>query len=92
MSIKITSANNTLVPCYLEILSRGYSIRVSKGENADDWIATRGDTSLHAEDPITLLGLVSMIESRGSNWKAEDEDIDDFLEWYDSAVPVDTSK
>jgi hypothetical protein len=46
------------------------------------WFAEQGDSRFVAEDPILLLGLVALYETRGENWRATDEQIEDFLNRY----------
>lgn len=43
------------------------------------WIAEDADRQFVAENLVTLLGLVAMRESRGSEWLASDEEINRFL-------------
>jgi hypothetical protein len=73
----ISAAANVVVPAYLAILSKGYEIEASEGQNCLK--ATRGADSFLADDPITLLGLIAMAELRGTNWRASDREIDDYL-------------
>ena len=73
----ISTAANVVVPAYLAILSKGYKIEPSGVQNG--LVATRGDNSFLADDPITLLGLIAMAELRGPRWQASDQEIDDFL-------------
>jgi hypothetical protein len=77
----ISAAGNVVVPAYLAILSKGYKIEPSGVKSG--LIATRGDDSFVADDPITLLGLISMAELRGAHWHASDQEIDDFLARFD---------
>jgi len=37
-----------------------------------------------AEDPLSLLGLVWIWETRGENWQASDSEIEDFLCKYET--------
>ena len=46
--------------------------------------AVRGDETSIAEDPITLLGLVKLIEMRGWNWHAADVEIEATLKKYEN--------
>lgn len=77
--MKIASAGNTVVPAYLVIRSKGYSIRREPGTKVrETWYAEKGDIQLMAEDPLALLGLVALAEERGEDWKALDSEIDAF--------------
>ncbi len=77
--MKIASAANTLVPAYLAILSKGYSIQKSNSPGTEEtWRAKKDGAELIAEDPLVVLGLIAMYESRGINWAATDEQIEEF--------------
>lgn len=77
----VTSAGNTTVPAYLVLLKKGYTVSKNELSQTEElWIATKNATELSAEDPLTLLGLVEMIERRGPNWKASDAEIDAFMQ------------
>ncbi|MEM7279186.1 MAG: hypothetical protein AAF385_13775 [Pseudomonadota bacterium] len=81
--MKIASAANTLVPAYLVILSKGYSVQKDDGPGMKEtWRATKNDVELIGEDPLAVLGLVAMYESRGNDWAAEDDQIVKFQEEY----------
>ena len=43
------------------------------------WIAESSTIQFSAEDLVTLLGLVALEETRGTDWQASDEDIESFL-------------
>jgi hypothetical protein len=73
----ISAAANVVVPAYLAILSKGY--KIAPGGVQNGLVATRGDDSFLADDPITLLGLIAMAELRGARWHASDQEIDDYL-------------
>jgi hypothetical protein len=73
--MRIASAANVLTPAYLTIVAKGYAVR-SEG---DLLVATKGDDTFIAEDPILLLGVIAVGECRGEDWQATDAQIDDFL-------------
>jgi hypothetical protein len=74
----ITSASNLFAPAYLTVVERGYAVH----KGGDLLVATKGDDTFTAEDPILLLGVIAMAETRGENWTATDQQIDAFLEWF----------
>ena len=74
--MRLVTAANVFTPAYLTILDKGYAVQ-KRGE--DLLIATRGDDTFIAEDPILLLGLIAVGEARGENWQATDGEIDDFI-------------
>ena len=44
--------------------------------------ATRGEETFIAEDPVTVLGLVRLVELRGWDWRAPDAEIERVLAQY----------
>jgi hypothetical protein len=82
MKPTLADAANTLVPAYLALLQRGFSVSRESGSSDDSeawWIAEDADRRFVAADPLALLGLVALYETRGSEWQASDEQIDRFL-------------
>lgn len=80
--MRIASAGNTVVPAYLALLAKGYLVSrdpLAPGSAEETWRAQGDGLEFLAEDPVTLLGLVAMFETRGTDWKASDLDIDHFL-------------
>jgi hypothetical protein len=45
-------------------------------------VAEKGETKFMAEDPVTLLGVQAIYESRQSDWKATDDELDNFLKEF----------
>ena len=82
--VEITAAGNVLVPAYLALRARGY--RVSREligkEQTEFWVAVKSGERFSAEDPLALLGLVALHETRGAIWQAADEEIDAFFEQF----------
>jgi hypothetical protein len=72
MQRQIVGAANTVVPAILALEALGY--RVTR--EGDLISATSEDGRFVAADPISLLGLVKLVETRSWDWKASDEDID----------------
>lgn len=74
----IAAAGNTVVPALLALEALGFHVEMSR---ADDAMcrATRGDEGYLAEDPVTVLGLVRLVELRTWEWRAADADIDSTL-------------
>ena len=81
-TIKLATAGNVVVPAFLTLLQRGYSVRrdapSSPGQEAL-WHAEREGVHLIAEEPLSLLALAAIVESRGAEWRATDEQIESFL-------------
>lgn len=83
MKSTLAAAANTLIPAYLALLQRGLSVSrhpslVTESEE-EYWVAENADCRFIAEDPLMLLGLVALRETRGADWKASDEEIERFL-------------
>lgn len=79
--MKIATAGNTLVPAYLALVAKGYTVTCNPANNeaGELWQAVLGENTFIAEDTVTLLGLVALYENRGESWKASDAEIDDFM-------------
>lgn len=82
--LMISDAGNVDVPAYLTLLQRGYAVRCKMSDDGTEelWIAENSTTELRADDPVALLGLAALVESRGTDWKASDEQIDEFLKRF----------
>lgn len=78
--LRIATAGNVLVPSYLALGQKGYRIwREASASEAEWWVAEGPLGRFSAEDPLSLLGLVAMAETRGDEWEASDEEIDAYL-------------
>lgn len=85
MKSRLTNAGNTIVPAYLALIQRGFSVYREPSGLTDSgmiWIAEDTLTQFYAEDLVTLLGLVAIQETRGVDWQASDEDIETFFAKY----------
>ena len=82
--VTIATAGNVLVPAYLALREKGYRVTrvVNRREKAETWRALKPGAEFIAEDPLSLLGLVSLFETRGVSWQAEGSEIDDFFERF----------
>lgn len=79
----ISAAGNTIVPCYLALIEKGYSVTVdSPNTEKELWRAKKGELVFVGSDPIELLAMSNLFEVRGEAWKATDEEIDAFEEQY----------
>jgi hypothetical protein len=77
---KIIAAGNTVVPAILELEHLGFAI--SAPARGEIFTATRGDETYSADDPVTVLGLVRLIELRNWEWGATDSEIESTLDKY----------
>ena len=74
----LASAANVDTPAYLTLLSKGYALKLQ----GSLWIAEKGEDSFIGDNPIELLGLISLAEVRGENWRASDEEIQQFMDKF----------
>jgi hypothetical protein len=82
MKPTLADAGNAIVPAYLALLERGFSVSPDPSLAADSgacWVAEDAGHRFVAEDLVALLGLVAMHETRGPKWQASDEEIEQFL-------------
>src|SRR5262249_34852532 len=61
-------------PAILALEDNGFTVT----QEADLIVARAGNTRFAAEDPVTVLGLVKLAETRRP-WRADDQEIDDVL-------------
>ena len=66
--MRITAAGNTEAPAYFVLIAKGYDVSYG-GSHRDLWFARKDGDSLSADSPLMLLGLITIAESRGSNWQ-----------------------
>ena len=80
--MKIMAAANTMVPAILSLEQMGFAVSVRKTASGQTFVATRAEDTYSADDPVTLLGLVKLIEMRSWKWKPTDAQIDATLKKY----------
>jgi len=73
--MQISSVANTMTPAYLAILSKGFTVTAG----GDLMVAEKGSHRFVAEEPVSLLGLIALVEVRGWEWQAHDDEIDAFM-------------
>ncbi len=76
------STGNTKVPSYLTILKKGYGVSLSIEDNMAYWTADNGQLTFIANDLDKLLGIITMWEIRGENWKASQSEISGFFKAF----------
>jgi hypothetical protein len=83
----LAGAGNVEVPCVLALRSQGFTLSRKVIDGHEEWRAERPDLLLIADAPLSLLGLVSLRERRGRQWRASDEEIDAFFqEFYPDSI------
>ena len=82
----LASAGNTVVPAYLALQQKGYSVRTVKTPDSGAEELCFAEDAGHrfvAEDPLLLLALVALYETRGQEWQATDDQITAFIAQYE---------
>jgi hypothetical protein len=74
----IASAGNTIPAALACLRASGFAVTVSG--NGRLWNAESANLKLIAEDPLTLLGLAKLYESRGAMWAPSDDEVQQHLE------------
>ena len=72
--VDLVAAADTVIPAILALEDNGFTVT----QEADLVVATAGNTRFAAQDPVTVLGLVKLAETRRP-WRADDQEIDDVL-------------
>jgi hypothetical protein len=84
--LMIEGAGNVVVPAFLTLQQRGYMVRrEQRADGTQTWVAQNGAVELASDDPVTLLSLAAIAETRGEDWKASDAEIQRFLDEYGAA-------
>ena len=68
----LVDAMNTYDPAIATLQERGYRVWVRPAgevEEGEEWLARKGANELVASDPLRLLGLAAILETRGVNWQ-----------------------
>ena len=78
----LNSAGNVLIPAYLSLRAKGYSVTSERSNGSEKWIAEGSLGRFVADCPITLLGVVAVAETRGDSWRATDAEIDAFFKEF----------
>ena len=72
MTINLSATGNVAVPAIKLIEDLGFQLTFKNGT----FTAQKGMDIFRADDPITLLGLIKLIEVRGENWHVTDIEIE----------------
>jgi len=79
---QISEAGNTVVPALLTLERLGFSISVVTCRDSKLFRVTRGEERFVGHDPLAILGLVKLVEARGSEWQPTDTEILEVLTKY----------
>lgn len=87
--MKISDIGTVEVPAILALEELGLTItsRVLNAKQDMIWTATGSGNEYTAADPIALLGLVKLIEVRGVNWPASDQELDRYIPLLEGRAP-----
>jgi hypothetical protein len=87
--MEMVAAGNTMVPAYLVLAAKGYEVSIVSGQASFWWTAQKGEDSFSAKNPLELLGLIAVAETRGEDWLATNAEIKTFIEKYDLRLTED---
>lgn len=76
--VDLFQAGNTVVPAILALRALGFVVE----QQGDGFVARTGSARFSADDPVAVLGLVKLAESRRP-WRATDSEIDEVLAEFD---------
>jgi len=79
---KIVNAGNVVIPSILALENLGFSLSVKESANKKTFLAVRDLETYVADDPLSLLGLIKLIELRSWEWRATDSEITDVFQKY----------
>jgi hypothetical protein len=73
---------NTVVPALLALEQLGFQVTVQNSSVGQTTSAVRGEEKYFATDPVTVLGLIKLIELRTWQWGASDSEVEKTLHKY----------
>jgi hypothetical protein len=71
--LRLSHAANTLIPAIKALRAKGYKVRVDSENRA--CTAERNGNQFNAQDPVTVLGLVTLYEVLGDEWQLPDREL-----------------
>ncbi len=74
----ISAAGNTLAPALAVVRALGYEV-TREPAGLRRYKAVNSRCELFAEDPLQLLGLIQLFESRGASWQPSDAEVSELL-------------
>jgi hypothetical protein len=89
---RVIAAGNTVVPALLSLEELGFNVIVRNHPAGQTFTARRDDEEYSADDPVTLLGLVKLVEVRSWQWNATDSQIDAIMIKYQLGSASDLSE
>jgi len=80
---RLSTAGNVLVPAILTLESRSFTVTRDVSGINEIWRAQQANLELVGADPIELLALASLLESRGVDWQSSDQEIAETMRRFD---------
>lgn len=80
--MKIFNAGNTLIPAILLLEQHGFIISCTVVGKQSMLLASRNELILQADDPLQLLGLLTLYQDTRATWQATDNEIEDVMRRY----------
>ncbi len=71
-----------MVPAIIAPEQMGFEVSQNRSGKVGIFVATRGDESYAAGDPVTTLGLIKLIAVRGKHWRPSVSEIDATMTKY----------
>jgi len=78
MTANIVQAGNAVVPALLALEKLGFEVSVGEGSI----VASSANGRFVADDPVAVLGLIKLVETRSWDWRASNEQVDQALERF----------
>jgi hypothetical protein len=72
---RIAETSNTLIPAILALEQAGFVVNMGYAKNGPMFWATRDETTYEGSSPEIVLGLVKLMELRGQDWQASDDEV-----------------
>jgi hypothetical protein len=78
----ISAAGNTEASAFHVLIAKGYAVTYDRV--TETWTATKDKLDASPDGALSLLGLVAMIEARGENWMATENETDAYFALLES--------
>jgi hypothetical protein len=79
---RIGAMGNAVVPALLALEQLGFEVIIQNSSVGQTIIAVRGEEEYFADDPVTVLGLIKLIEVRTWQWSVNDSELEKTMQKY----------
>lgn len=86
--MKLLASVNAQVAALQLLEERGWTLWRCSGESPEFWVATRDGKDIRADDPLQLLGLLSLADATGVQWPTREVALDVYRRRFSGAAPV----